>query len=231
MNKRASGFSLLELLIGMLLALITTLAMLTLYRQTARSVFDPDQGSAKLAQRDSQLMAALLSVQQQAQEAGFGAGGGREQNLLLLSISDLRLNADGAVTTLSAAPVASGSGNAAVWRYRPQLDAGAYACRGVARLGEGGQNSVVYQLQADDCAVISDALSQPSQWRARALTGPLPPRHRLNMALRLEQPCWPYAAATAASQTFPQLLLNYDNTQQGESRSFASCLTNLAAPS
>lgn len=230
MNKRAAGFSLLELLIGMLLALITTLAMLTLYRQTARSVFDPDQGSAKLAQRDGQLMAALLSVQQQAQEAGFGAAGGREQNLQLLSISDLSVDADGAVSALSAAPAASGAANAAVWRYRPQLDAGAYACRGVASLDGAGQSSVLYQLQADDCAAIADALTQPSQWRARALTGPLPPRHKLGMALRLEQACWPYAVAAAASQTFPQLLLNYDNTLQGESRSFASCLTSLAAP-
>ncbi|WP_374421427.1 prepilin-type N-terminal cleavage/methylation domain-containing protein [Chromobacterium sp.] len=229
MNKRAAGFTLLELLIGMLLALITTLAMLTLYRQTARSLFHPEQGSASLAQQDGQLMAALLSVQQQAQEAGFGAAGGRGQNLQLLSLSDLRVDADGTVTALSIAPAASGTANAAAWRYRPSLDANAYACRGVASLGAAGQASTLYLLQADACANLDDTLAQASQWRARALSGPLPARRRLSLELRLTQSCWPYAAATA-SQTYPLLLLNYRDTQRDEIRSFASCLTNLADP-
>ena len=228
MNKRAAGFTLLELLIGMLLALITTLAMLTLYRQTARSLFHPEQGSASLAQQDGQLMAALLSVQQQAQEAGFGAAGGRGQNLQLLSLSDLRVDADGTVTALSVAPTASGTANAAAWRYRPSLDANAYACRGVASLGAAGQPA------RSTCCRPTPAPIWTTRWRKRRSGARALERSAAGAA-----PAQPGTAADPVLLALRRrhgqpdlslLLLNYRDTQRDEIRSFASCLTNLADP-
>lgn len=72
-----NGFTLVELLIGMLLASLLMLTMLTLFKQTSFISVESRQD----AEYETQLEIALLSVQKIVQNAGYGRGEDRDISL------------------------------------------------------------------------------------------------------------------------------------------------------
>lgn len=69
---RQTGQSLIDLMVGMVLMLIITLAMLSLFKTTAKTTAESGQG----AQIDGQIAAALLTADRLLQGAGYGYASG-----------------------------------------------------------------------------------------------------------------------------------------------------------
>ncbi len=100
---RQLGMSVISLMVGLLLAMISILAGMTLYKNIVSTSIEARTDAVQ----DGQLASALLSVQLELQSAGFGLVPGASQHIALIG-------AAGASQTLS-------------WRYKPV--GGAVTCK------------------------------------------------------------------------------------------------------
>jgi len=106
-RNRQSGESLISLMVGLLLSMVVALAMLSMYKVSARYGGQAGQDAAA----DAQLTAALLRAGQAVQDAGYGiASASLDTQLVVLSGAALNNRA------LTGSTVATGaSGNAVLW--------------------------------------------------------------------------------------------------------------------
>lgn len=100
---RQRGQSLISMMVGVLISLLTIAAMVSIYRV----LIDVSGNASRSAQRDGQLASALLTVQMEMQRAGFGIAPGEPGVLAIV---------DG--------------GRQIVWRYSLHPDPG-HACAGL----------------------------------------------------------------------------------------------------
>ena len=123
-----AGETLVGLMVGMALSLLTVAAMLALYQ----GMVVVSRDTTRLAQRDGQVASAALAAQMEMQQAGFGIEPGTPGSSLWVA----------------------GDGSRVVWRFRPVLDDLRLQCAGLvladpAAAGPGG-GAVVAPAGAGD---------------------------------------------------------------------------------
>lgn len=135
-KPRVSGETLVGLMVGMALSLLTVAAMLALYQGMVVLARD----TTNLAQRDGQVASAAMAAQVEMQQAGFGIEPGTPGSNLWLATD----------------------GSAVVWRFRPQLDDLRLACAGLRLVEEReGEEGGLYFLPPVECTSADQAAVLP----------------------------------------------------------------------
>ncbi len=123
-RKQQRGQSLISMMVGLVISLITIAAMMTLYK----TMVEVSSNASRSALRDGQVSAALLSAQMELQSAGFGVP-----------------VADGLNSKLHVRE----AGKELVWRYKTELTASGYVCSGL-RLVDGNLGRALVKVSAVD---------------------------------------------------------------------------------
>lgn len=126
------GYTLVGMMVGLALSLLTIVAMLALYK----TMIDLSSESMRSAERSGQLGAAAVAAELELQQAGFGIEQGEAGENLHLSAG----------------------GDAVVWRFR-ELGAAAadYQCAGLRLVTATGAARGLYLLPATPCTSADDA--------------------------------------------------------------------------
>lgn len=239
-RRRSRGFTLVSLMVGLLISMLVVLAMLSLYRVVARSVFGSG-GLVRNAKQDGALASGLMSAQVALQDAGFGikdASVGQEVVALTAASFD---PASGRLrgTAQSIGSVAA-TVDAIAWESNPSLaaDSGTWPCSAlVSGLGAGGQPAL-YLLQATGpCHPVATRFGE-LEWKH----GQLIPENAIPSQVGLTAlggaSCWPFGAVPktisglAPASGALQLTLTYRNSTTGTAseaaeRSLAVCMSNF----
>lgn len=226
----ARGVTLVSLMVGMVIALFTVIAALSLYRNAMRNVY-AEGGLVPGAAQEGQLASGLLSAQIALQGAGFGIGGAASgAQLFLLSGSILAGQALGG--TVVALKSASQSGNALVWVSNPAQSANTatYVCR--ALLSDTATRAF-YLLQANgNCHPLATQWSQVA-WTRTTLVAPAVLASAVSLSARSDSNCWPFGAVPKTMSTLDppaasvEVQLGYGTGISGVGNSYTLCLTNL----
>lgn len=123
---RQRGQSLISMLIGLAISLITIAAMLVLYK----TLINVSTNASRAAVRDGQVSAALLGAQMDLQSAGFGVA---------------------ATDALSTRLAISTDGKQVVWRNKANITDATYQCSGLLLVDGSG----LYALPAKACTDAS----------------------------------------------------------------------------
>lgn len=120
MKMRQHGFTLIELMVGMVIALLSMGMMMMMFKQVSQVSLS----SSADAQYDTEIQLGLMVAQKKLQNAGFGSG----------QASDIA--------------VGSFAGNDAIfWRFIPNLEAPAqYHCQGIGEEISQKNNRYVHRL-------------------------------------------------------------------------------------
>jgi Tfp pilus assembly protein PilW len=127
------GVTLIGTMVGLLLGILGVVAMLALYRAMVTVSTD----TAQSAQRDSQLVSALLGAQMEAQSAGWRIDPAEAGD-------NVRISSDG---------------RQVLWRFR-EVDGGPVQCAGLRILAAATEGAGLYQLPATACSGVDDASVQ-----------------------------------------------------------------------
>jgi len=132
-RRLQEGQSLIGMMVGLVISLLTIAAMLVLYKY----MIEVSGNASRAAQRDGQVASALLAAQIDMQQAGYG-------------IAD-----DQPLATRIAV---SADGKQVAWRFKPELDQ-ADQCAGLRLLDAptGTLARGLYRLPATRCTAASDA--------------------------------------------------------------------------
>lgn len=222
-RRRGRGQSLISLLVGLAISLITIAAMLVLYK----TMIGISGNASRSALRDSQVSAALLAAQMNLQSAGFGVP---------------------ATDALASKWAISAGGKQVVWRSKTALADAGYQCAGLL-IDDDGDDRGLYRLPPKACASVADAtwtdderepmaggaaFFTPTQKDGSAFTGSDAEAGAITLApgyvfaLGAPRPCLPYMqqnfAAAPAAQAQQLTLQRAD----GAGALFSICLPNLA---
>lgn len=129
MRSRQKGQTLIGLLVGVLISLLTIAAMLVLYK----TLIEVSANASRSALRDGQVSSALLSAQIELQQAGFGVP--------LTDALDTKI----AITE---------SGKQVAWRYKSNLADSGFVCTGI-RLVDSGDARGLYRLSPKSCGTVT----------------------------------------------------------------------------
>lgn len=220
-RARQRGQSLISMMVGLVISLITIAAMMTLYK----TMVEVSSNASRSALRDGQVSAALLSAQMELQSAGFGVP---------------------AADSLNSKLFVREAGKQLVWRYKTSLAASDYVCSGLRLVdGEGlyrftpkacsdaaaaTWSSSEQQLLAGSAAFFTPLQKDGSAFAAdeqelAAMT--LAPGYVFS--LKGQRQCLPYMqqdfSATPTAAVGQQLALERDDAS---SHLFMACLPNLA---
>lgn len=222
--QRQSGQSLISMLIGVLISLVTIAAMMVLYK----TMIEVSANASRSALRDGQVSAALLAAQMDLQNAGFGVA-----------------PADAMSTKL----VVRESGKAVVWRYRPDLASSSFICSGLVLVDAQGlyrypakactdADSVSWNANEREPLAGSAAFFTPAQKggvaydAAEAEAGAMSLAPGYVFTLKTQQQCLPYMQQDFSNAPLhpaaQQLALERDD---GSSHLFQLCLPNLMVTS
>jgi Tfp pilus assembly protein PilW len=190
-SHRATGFTLISLLVGVLIGALCIAAMLVLYRTLVGTSGDV----IRQANIDGQIATGSLVVQQQLQQAGFGVTGPMPgKDVVVLSNATMangKVKGDpaGSYNTMVA-------GNAVVWGYNPSgalktFDATAYMCEGVMATSDG-----LLWLTPQTCSGADQWQGLTWKWTLLATAKSVG-----NVSSFQASPatCWPYGQTTAVS--------------------------------
>ncbi|MEB0150626.1 prepilin-type N-terminal cleavage/methylation domain-containing protein [Pseudomonas sp. CCC2.2] len=203
MSRRQDGFTLISLMVGMVISLVSILAMLSLYKNLVHS----SVVSTQSARQDGQVASGLLMAQRALMNAGFWMGSSTtrastdvDNNFVLLSgatLSNGRLSGtqitQATLPLLTTFATAGVSANAIVWSYQTSTSTATATCSGLVV-----SNGALISLKgAAGCTQAS------SQWTATTWTstvlieaGQVSPFFSVGFAT-----CWPYERTTDASNT------------------------------
>ncbi len=120
---KEQGFSLVELMVGMLLASLAILTSLTLYSNLVKVNVE----STTDAKHDGQLASAMSILQLELQSAGYGITPANPADLVLVDSTHLN------------------------WRFRPNPDAAVYTCRGFW-VEDGNDGRIFKLITRKNCA-------------------------------------------------------------------------------
>lgn len=211
-SANQSGISLVSMLVGMLIALLSVTALLSQYRlQVHTSV-----NTIGVAQREGQLASALLTAGQLLQQAGYGIEDALVSNASVLSVNEYRV----------------------VWHFKPDLIAD--ACTGLQL--DGGlfllpespcsSASTVTWDDADRVPLVTAeaAMFVPLARDGQELTDEVRPA-ALDQAIfqRSTENCTlPYAQQSADATASPQISLVIPATGETPQQVlFTACLANI----
>jgi hypothetical protein len=215
------GQSLISMMIGLVISLVTISAMLVLYK----TMVEVSANASRSALRDGQVSAALLAAQMELQSAGFGVP-----------------QADALATKLALRE----SGKQLVWRYKADLAAAGFVCTGLHLVDGHG----LYRLAPKACGDVAGAAwaSNERELMAGSVAFFTPAQKNGNsyasaerevgamslapgyvFSLKAERQCLPYMqqdfAVSPMATAGQQVALERDD---GSAGLFQLCLPNLA---
>ncbi len=220
-GQRQRGQSLISMMVGLVISLITIAAMMTLYK----TMVEVSSNASRSALRDGQVSAALLSAQIELQSAGFGVPAADSLNSKL-HVRD--------------------AGKELVWRYKADLSASDYVCSGLRLVdGEGlyrftpkacsnaevaAWDSSEQQLLAGGAAFFTPAQKDGNAFAAgEEELGAMTLAPGYVFSLKGQRQCLPYMqqdfSATPSAAVGQQLALERSDAS---SHLFVACLPNLA---
>lgn len=219
------GYTLISMLIGLLIGVITVGGMLMLYKSmvvVARDV-------KTQAVQDGEVTASVLGAQVGLQEAGFGLAAAAGKDLIVISSASFGQDKSGNWTLSGTAAASYDSavrGNAVVWGYNPTgnnaaPDPAAYRCSGLVLIADaqrtadvpGGQLFALQPIACDSAASWSSLSWQGSQLTALTAKDSMQASGLFEV---LASSCWPYAHSDAANA----VQLNYYPEPASASSSF-----------
>lgn len=222
--NRQRGLSLISTLVGLLLAILSALAVMTLFR----TVIQISVSAKDNATQDSVVSSGLLTAQMEIQKAGFGiesvapnctssaySSPSASANTDLILLSDAALDSGTLSGTLTSLSATAAVGNALVWHW---VDGGLNYCAGLLASG-GGLRS----LRPTTCTAATD-------WATTAWTSvDLIPQGRLADGFRFSDvrtaACWPFGKSTTAAGV--SMVMTASNSSSGLSSSQTICLPNI----
>ncbi|KPA91583.1 hypothetical protein PF66_01867 [Pseudomonas asplenii] len=197
MNRAQRGFTLISLLIGTTISLISILAMLALYKNVVYNALASSQSS----RQDGQVASALITAQRELMNAGFWSGSATaratsdiDNNFILLSgalLSNGTLSgtatAQTSFPTLTSTAPNGISGNAIIWSYQTSATATA-SCAGLLI-----SNGALLSLKA-----AASCTQASTQWSSTTWTStPLIESGQGTASLSVGfATCWPYGRTT-----------------------------------
>lgn len=220
-RRQQGGQSLISMLVGLLISLITIAAMMTLYK----TMVEVSSNASRSALRDGQVSAALLSAQIELQGAGFGVP---------------------AADSLTSKLHVRDAGKELVWRYKTELTASGYVCSGLRLVdGEGlyrftpkacsDAQAATWKSNERHLLAGSAAFFTPMQKDGSAFASGEQEVGAMSLApgyvfsLKGERQCLPYMqqdfSTTPAAAVGQQLALERSDAS---SHLFLACLPNLA---
>lgn len=220
-RQQQAGQSLISMLVGLVISLITIAAMMTLYK----TMVEVSANASRSALRDGQVSAALLSAQIELQGAGFGVP---------------------AADSLNSKLYVRDAGKELVWRYKAELTAAGYVCSGLRLVdGEGlyrftpkacsdaevaAWNSNERHLLAGSAAFFTPAQKDGSAFAAgEEEVGAMTLAPGYVFSLKGQRQCLPYMqqdfSTTPTAAVGQQLALERSDAS---SHLFLACLPNLA---
>jgi len=205
------GYTLISMLVGLLIGVITVGGMLMLYKSMV--VVAKDVKTQAI--HDGEVVASVLGAQVGLQEAGFGVSATAGQDLIV--IANAKFDKGKLTGTAAAGYDSAVRGNAVVWGYNPSgananPDPAAYRCGGLVLLG-GANGAQLLALQPMAC---TDATSWGQlTWQTRALTSP-GNMQATGLFEALASTCWPYTHTDAVNA----MQLNYYPEPASASSSF-----------
>ncbi|KAA8733284.1 hypothetical protein F4V57_08645 [Acinetobacter qingfengensis] len=216
MNKQ-KGVTLTSLLIGLLIAMLCILAVLSLYRTVVHTGVD----SRKAATHDTQLQSALTTVQMLLQNAGFGLDpSGSHVNIGTISFKNSS-NVDVSTTAL-------------VWKNAGSSDGTSITCHGIADIAGSGERQLVL-LSGSNCTSTSN-LSAAS-WTQESIlatlsdfssdsTNPV----QVTFA-KSNASCTPYGAGSVDTSVLHPNVTISATTSTKQTVNISVCLLNIVASS
>jgi len=220
------GMTLISLMVGIMICLISSIALMSIYRTVVYRVFSPTVGSQPIANANRQTQAALLSIQASLQSAGFGiASAAAGTNFIL--VDGAQLAASAGTATLSSSgnkktiSNTESSGNAIFWEENKTFATGSsdYGCEGI--ISDSATNTV-YHVSADsNCHPVSSNWSSQS-WSIHRITTPDVLDTQLTFIVNTtNDPCTPFKTEvpSAAASTL--------NSDEGNLNSSASATAGL----
>ena len=235
MQQTQRGVSLISLLVGLVIASIVVLAMMTVYQTSVRAMAT----SAESARLHSESLASLLTTHLSIQGAGFGVP---PQELADNPESAIDLNA--AHFNGAGKLVPGGAGTALVWRVGIDTNndffADSYQCEG---LFVSANRGIVQLVSSDNCATARSNTWPSKNWVQLPLLEPsrlVSPSGEApviaNFFMRMDDrdpPCSPYGvSATTSSEGVlgrRSVTIGYQRLVDGTNQTVASttCLVNL----
>ncbi|MGH8054930.1 MAG: PilW family protein [Stenotrophomonas sp.] len=223
-RRHQTGQSLISMMIGLVISLITISAMLVLYK----TMIEVSANASRSALRDGQVSAALLAAQMDMQSAGFGVP---------------------AADALSSKLGVRASGKEVVWRYKAQLTDTGFVCSGLRLVDNEGLYRFTPKACSDVAAVDwsanerellagSAAFFTPAQKDGSAYAsgegevGAMSLAAGYVFALKAERQCLPFMQQDFS--TSPMVLPGQQVVMEqadGASHLFQACLPNLAVSS
>lgn len=223
-RQQQCGQSLISMMVGLLISLITIAAMMTLYK----TMVEVSSNASRSALRDGQVSAALLSAQMELQSAGFGVP---------------------AADSLNSKLYVREAGKELVWRYKAELSASGYVCSGLRLVdGEGlyrfspkacdDAQAATWKSNERRLLAGSAAFFTPMQKDGSAFDSGEQEVGAMSLApgyvfsLKGERQCLPYMqqdfSASPTAAVGQQLALERSDAS---SHLFVACLPNLAVTS
>lgn len=220
-RRHQTGQTLISMMIGLVISLITISAMLVLYK----TMIEVSANASRSALRDGQVSAALLAAQMDMQSAGFGVP---------------------AADALSSKLGVRDGGKEVVWRYKAQLADAGFVCSGLRLVDKEGLYRFTPKACSDVTAVSwsaterellagSAAFFTPAQKDGSAYAsgegevGAMSLAAGYVFALKAERQCLPFMQQDFS--TSPMALPGQQVVMQqtdGSSHLFQACLPNLA---
>lgn len=230
-RRGTSGFTLISMLVGLVIGILSIIAMLVMYRTligTAKQINDQ-------ATTDGQLATSSVAAQELLQQAGFGVTGAAPGTDLIL-LSNAALAAGKLSGTAATAYGATITGNAVIWGYNPTgasstVNAASYRCEGLIVTITGPANNPVTNLQWLSPVSCSNAAQwQNLTWQSQPMASIKGIGATSNLQLS-PATCWPYGQTTAVSS----LQLSYylkaqSNPASSSSSAPAAASTAASAP-
>ncbi|MGY2168534.1 PilW family protein [Pseudomonas gingeri] len=215
MSRGQGGFTLISLMVGTAISLVSILAMLSLYKNLVYT----SAASIQSARQDGQVAAALLTAQRELMNAGFWSGSATvrasadiDNNFVLLTGAVLSNGAlSGNATAQTSFPSLTNAspngitGNAIVWSYQTSATANP-SCAGLLI-----SNGALLSLKAAAACTQASAQWGSSTWTSTPLIEAGQGSASFSVGFAT---CWPYGRTTDTTNTASrlQVTLNANNS-------------------
>lgn len=199
-----------SLMVGLLLAMISILAGMTLYKNLVKTSIEARTDAVQ----DGQLASALLSLQLELQSAGFGLVAGANPHISLI----------GAV----------GAGQTLSWRYRPT--AGAVTCKAfrIRDVAENSRRQLQLLKPSNPASCTETALLSALAWSENADNVTVLAEFRASEAAQADLPaisvtlalqkCFPFGLGEAADHQM--VTISADNAARRAAKKSGTALPN-----
>ena len=215
MIRSQSGMTLISLLIGLLIAMLCMIGLLSAYRTMAKTGAD----SRIDATYDTQLQNGLIASQMMIQNAGFRLEAGTNAHLATETFSSI-----GTLTNVSAL----------LWRYKV---GGTVACQGLADIADSGKRKLVtltVSAGCDDTAALNTFDWTTDKTLARLTDFGGSNAQQVTYTVTPDTDCRPFGSVAASSGKHPQVTLSAKTSSQQHNSALSTiqvpiCILNITS--